>query len=440
MSEENTLLSRSSPYQRFGGLRLIAAIRIAFDPRKLTIATLGLILLQAGWSLLDVALPASADVTPDPLESIASSASLFEGWTKLGDSAAGLALRLIEPIRLLMTPLQLLLDPSSGWLTMFHALLGLVWLFVIWGICGGAIARLGLVQEAQIRQPGIVEGVRFALRSAAALILAPLCPLFAMAFCAIIGVVFGLLYRVPSGDVVAGVGLIIPLVAGLIMTLLVVGLVAGWPLLHAAMAAGADNTLDALSRTFSYLNQRLGLYLVGVAMALIAGLVGLIAVDLLASGVIRLTQWSLSLSGDRAVIEALFGRSDLNTGKLATATHRFWLRQCAWWPPHGSIATSGPRRHSSTFGSGRKLTGHHGPWSTRSPRSGDRYPFRPLSPTNRRLRPRSHRLLKREIDRPTRPRSCPARSSEVTRRPIALRRNPLRTRYQRPAGRIPAGG
>ena len=45
---------------------------------------------------------------------------------------------------------------------------------------------------------------------------------------------------------------------GLVMTLLVAGLVAGWPLLHAAMAGGAEDALDALSRTFGYLNQRLG--------------------------------------------------------------------------------------------------------------------------------------------------------------------------------------
>ncbi len=110
----------------------------------------------------------------------------------------------------------------------------------------------------------------------------------------------------PYGAVVAGVGLIVPLAAGLVMTLLAAGLVAGWPLLHAALAAGADDALDALSRTFSYLNQRLGLYVAGVAMAWLAGLVGLIGVDLLAEGVIRLTQWSLSLSGGRALPEALF--------------------------------------------------------------------------------------------------------------------------------------
>ena len=163
------------------------------------------------------------------------------------------------------------------------------------------------------------------MQSAGASILAPLWPLVAIAFCSIVGVAFGLLYRVPYGAVVVGIGLIVPLAAGLVMTLLAAGLVAGWPLLHAALAAGADDALDALSRTFSYLNHRLGLYVAGVATAWLAGLVGLIGVDLLADGVIRLTQWSLSLSGGHALPEALFQQIVPGPGAAAMATHRFWL-------------------------------------------------------------------------------------------------------------------
>ena len=325
MIEATNISDRTSPYQRIGVIRLIAAIRMAFDPRKLAIAALGLILLQAGWSVMDVALPASATVTPVPLERLGIHVTPVAGWTGLGDQFSALTVRLLEPIQLLTTPLRALLDSSSGWATMLHALLGLVWLFVIWGICGGAIARLALIQQAQLRQPTIDEAIRFALRSMGALVLAPLCPLFMIGFCTIVGVLFGLLYRVPSGAAVAGAGLIIPLSAGLIMTLLAASLVAGWPLLHAATAAGADNALDALSRTFNYLNQRLGLYLVGVAVALLAGLLGLIVVDLLATGVIRLTQWSLSLSGDRRLTESLLDPNDNGAATVAAVTHRFWL-------------------------------------------------------------------------------------------------------------------
>jgi hypothetical protein len=323
--EETASPGRIPSYRGLGALRLVAAIRLAFDPRKVAIAALGLLILQVGWAIFDILLPASAGVTPDLFGPPPPVTTPAEGWNWLGERATASTLRLSEPIRLLTTPLRILLDPASEWGAMLHALLGLVWLAVVWGVCGGAIARLAVIQEAQMRQPGIGEAIRFALRSAATLIVAPLCPLFGMAFCSLVGVAFGLLYRVPYGAAVAGAGLILPLAAGLVMTLLAAGLVAGWPLLHAALAAGADDALDALSRTFSYLNQRLGLFVAGVGMAWLAGLVGLVGVDLLAEGVIRLTQWSLSLSGGRALPEALFWHRDLAAGTAAAATHGFWL-------------------------------------------------------------------------------------------------------------------
>ena len=82
------------------------------------------------------------------------------------------------------------------------------------------------------------------------------------------------------------------------MTLLIAALAAGWPLLQAATAGGAEDALDALSRIFGYLNQRLGSYVALVALAWLGGLLGLALIDLLTSGVIRLTYWSLC--SDRA--------------------------------------------------------------------------------------------------------------------------------------------
>src|SRR5262249_59483345 len=125
----------------------------------------------------------------------------------------------------------------------------------------------------------------------------------------------------PAGPAVAGVLLFIPLAVGLVMTLLVAALVAGWPLFHAALASGADDALDALSRTYGYLNQRLATFAAGTAIAWAVGLAGLVLVDLLAGGVIHLTQWSLSLSGPRPHISGLFSGSGVDSATVAPATH-----------------------------------------------------------------------------------------------------------------------
>jgi hypothetical protein len=80
-----------------------------------------------------------------------------------------------------------------------------------------------------------------------------------------------------------------------------------------------------MSRTYSCLNQRLVLLAVGIAIAWATGIGGLALVDLLVGYVIRLTQWSLSLSGPRSEVFAMFWRTDLNEGTFALASHQFWL-------------------------------------------------------------------------------------------------------------------
>jgi hypothetical protein len=91
------------------------------------------------------------------------------------------------------------------------------------------------------------------------------------------------------------------------------------------LASGADDALDALSRTYSYLNQRLSYFAAGVAIAGASGLLGLILVDGLADLVLRLTRWSLSLSGPPSEIAGLFGADTSITGTIARSSHQFWL-------------------------------------------------------------------------------------------------------------------
>ena len=106
---------------------------------------------------LDLAMPASAAATPEPFGSPEILGFPDQGSGSIGQNTIALTLRLSEPIRLLTTPLLALLDPASDAMTMIHALLGLIWLILVWGICGGAIARLATIQEAQMRQPGIAR-------------------------------------------------------------------------------------------------------------------------------------------------------------------------------------------------------------------------------------------------------------------------------------------
>jgi hypothetical protein len=315
------------PFARlFSALRLAGAVRQAFDLRKLLIAALGLVIFQAGALLLNQIAPVGAvdAFEADDVVRKANGARDGELWSP--STVTQMNLRLSEPVRLLAGPLFAFVDPGNGWLRMLHAFASLLWLFVVWGICGGAITRIAIGRAAGMRQTSSPEALRFAWANVGPLIIAPLCPLLGVAVIALICIPFGFLYRIPSvGPALAGIGLVFPLVAGLVMALLVAGLAAGWPLLQAATAGGAEDALDAMSRIFSYLNQRLGSFVALVALAWLLGAFGLALIDLLTSGVIHMARWTLALSAPPKAIEPFFDASAPSPASVAGTAHAFWL-------------------------------------------------------------------------------------------------------------------
>ena len=185
MPDEVLIPDRRALTRLFPALRLVGAIRQAFDLRKLLIAALGLALLQPGWTLLDRLVPAAAGTTPDLFSPSVAVKSVSEPDFWSWETVSGLHFRLSEPVRLLAAPLFALVEPGARWGRMIHALLSVIWLIAVWGICGGAISRIAIVRAATTRQTRSIDALRFALANAGPLILAPLCPLFGIAFCAL---------------------------------------------------------------------------------------------------------------------------------------------------------------------------------------------------------------------------------------------------------------
>jgi hypothetical protein len=312
-------------------VRLLRPIRLAFDLRKLVLAALGLILLQAGWDLLDVLFPGSSAVTParfDPARNPTSRSGELLDASTIWEHVRSAVWRITEPARMLASPLTSLFSLGNGAGWFLHALLASLWVIVVWGILGGAISRMALVQISRLQGLGTLNAVRFALRFAAPLILTPLCPLLGVGTCALVCAAFGLLYWLPYGigGVVGGILLFVPLILGLIMAIMLIGLMAGWPLMQASVAAEAEDTLDALSRCFSYLNQRLGKFVVFVAIAWLIGIPGLLLVDIFAGSLVHLATWGLSLSAPASSLAGLDFpiQSGAAIPQTATAIQNFW--------------------------------------------------------------------------------------------------------------------
>ena len=307
------------PYLRlFPWLRLFRAPGGAADPKRLILAAVGLLLMKAGWDGLDALFPASAAVTSMIVTD-------FEPVSTL--SAAAMAGRLAEPFVLIISPFRALFDPATDATGFAHACLAALWATLIWGLIGGAIARSAVVAFARGDRLSWGQIGRFLTSKAAPLVVTPLLPFVGVTIVAGSMALFGLLYRIPGafGGVAAGLLAFLPLIGGLLLALIVILLGTGWPLMHASVAAEAEDSFDAMSRAYAYVHQRPWQLAGLAALALVLGVVGLAFVELFARLVVTLTTWALSFGGSSSLVRGFHGDGHVKGASAAAAAHAFWL-------------------------------------------------------------------------------------------------------------------
>src|SRR5262249_12945407 len=95
------------------------------------------------------------------------------------------------------------------------------------------------------------------------------------------------------------------LVGGLLMTVLLLGLLFGWPLMFATISTERTDSFDALSRSFAYTFQRPLQYLFYALVAGLIGLLGWLLVILFATGLGQLTAWAASWGSNVENIRAV---------------------------------------------------------------------------------------------------------------------------------------
>jgi len=164
-------------------------------------------------------------------------------------------------------------------------------------IAGGAICRITALQFARDERPGLIESVKFSLRRFVSLFTAPLVPLGIIVLVGLCIFVLGLIGNIPrAGEIIIAIGLPAALIAAVLMTLILVGAVAGAPLVFPAIGFEATDGFDAISRAFSYVYARpwrMGFYIV---ITTFYGAICYLFVRLCAFLLLFVTHFSLSLA------------------------------------------------------------------------------------------------------------------------------------------------
>ncbi len=140
--------------------------------------------------------------------------------------------------------------------TIYCIIFSVVKLAVI-ALAGGAICRIAALQFAQDEKPGLTEALRFSSKKFPSFFAAPLIPLGIIIFIGLFISVLGLIGNIPwVGELLMGVFAPLALIAGALIAVILIGVVAGFNLMFPAIAYEASDCFDAISRSFSYLYAR----------------------------------------------------------------------------------------------------------------------------------------------------------------------------------------
>ena len=201
--------------------------------------------------------------------------------------------------------------------TAYHVFCGM-WSIAVWAFFAGAITRIASVQLGREERVDLRGAVSYASRQYGWSFVAPLFPLFGVFLASLPLILLGFVMRADIGMIAAGAVWILALVGGLVMTILLLGLLAGWPLMWPTISSEEHgDAFEAFSRSFSYVFQRPLQYLFYLFVAAAIGCLGWLLVSNVAEAVIELTYYATSWGASNGRVELVaFGEytGTLNIG------------------------------------------------------------------------------------------------------------------------------
>lgn len=307
MVEDRGVLRQVKWTELFPWLALGRSFRLAIQARLLLLAALGILLTAAGWGMIgyvfnDQKLTGHWDPATNSWRRPATNLLTLATEPPPAANEASLFGQLAESGGPLAWPWEILSSPFQGLfaaeltLTSFTSLLlcGL-WATAVWAFFGGVITRLVTLQFTHNDRASLSSAIRFVRARYGSYVAAPLFPLFGVLLLSLPVVIVSLIGHAGAGGM-AVLGVLWPLfmIVGLALTVFVIGLMFGWPLMWPTISTEGTDSFDALSRSYSYVYQRpLYFMFLVVATALLA-VIGAVFVTFFAEVALYLTAWTVS--------------------------------------------------------------------------------------------------------------------------------------------------
>lgn len=306
MLDERGTVRRVAWREIFPWLLLFRTVSVAMSLRKMLLGAVAIALTSLGWFLLGSAFAGREG--DDQLAAGVESYTQFPWQAELplalkwfsGDGGTSennpwtMQEPLIAPWQRLSDPVFQIFNADVSWAGLaFYASCAL-WALAVWSLFGGLISRIAALELARDEKPSLGAAWAHVRPKLPAYFAAPLLPLVGV----LLGVIFlsplGLLLRLDLGSIFVGALWCLALVAGLVFTIFIVGLVFGWPLMWGAISVEGQDSWDALNRAYSYVYQRPLHYLFYAALSGVLGFLAWMFVSLFAAAVIYLASWGVS--------------------------------------------------------------------------------------------------------------------------------------------------
>lgn len=142
------------------------------------------------------------------------------------------------------------------WAFRFHPLYSLVYFSVVFAMLvfvGGAITRCAALEFSKAERPGLFEVIGYAAENYRSYLSAPLLPAGLVGVFALFVIALGMTSAIPKvGELVMALSFGLVLVLGFLVTLMVLGALAGSLLLFPAVAYEKTSGMDSIGRAFNY--------------------------------------------------------------------------------------------------------------------------------------------------------------------------------------------
>jgi len=350
MSEQPSTVDQRDWQDYLPWLIIFRSLRPAVSTRLLVLSAIGLVGMVAGWRIFWDVLAYTTDengrqvIVDDPvMQSIGFGyvdgvppwpwQSTYADFGTAGPMDAlhsiplvgGMLREATATISQLTMPFRLLFRQDLGFRGLAYALLCCAWALVVWGFFGAVMTRTVALRLTRDEGVSWARASQFSRARIGSYISAPVLPILGVAFLTIPVALLGLLARLDVGVLVTGVLYPFALLAGLLMTILLVGLLFGWPLMWSTISTEGTDAFDALSRAYAYVFQRPFHYLFYGIVASVVGLLGLTLVRGVATMVIHCTRWAASWGAtSNRINDIVVVNVEPGVGESGAALIQFW--------------------------------------------------------------------------------------------------------------------